>query len=101
MQQKRCRSSRRRPPISRRRDAPPRRDPESYALIREGLTAHFDQDETTAREFFEEALARQKSNWSAYVNLALTEARLAQDFDGAILILDDALLEMTGGAWAR
>jgi hypothetical protein len=74
---------------------------ESYALVREGLAAHFDQEEAAAREFFEEALAREETNWSAHVNLALTEARLAQDFDKAILILDEALLEMTGGAWAR
>jgi tetratricopeptide (TPR) repeat protein len=67
---------------------------ESYVLVREGIDRHLEGKEDEARTAFERALALHPQNWAALVNLAATEARLADDPDRAIAILADALDEI-------
>jgi tetratricopeptide (TPR) repeat protein len=65
--------------------------PESYALVREGLDRHFNRDGVGARVAFEEALSLDSRNWSAAIDLAVTEARLAYDYERAVQVLERAL----------
>jgi tetratricopeptide (TPR) repeat protein len=69
-------------------------DAESYALVREGLTYHDAGDDAQAEDAFEAALQRDRRNWAAHVNLAMTKARASQDYREAIEILRLALSEM-------
>lgn len=69
---------------------------ESYALLRKGLDYHLAGKAVEARAAYREALDHNPENWAARVNLAVTEAHLAQRFRIAIEILVEALVDMTG-----
>lgn len=62
----------------------------SYALVREGLENELAGDTEAARAKFEQAHELDDRNWAASLNLAMTEARLANDYARAIEILDSA-----------
>jgi tetratricopeptide (TPR) repeat protein len=66
----------------------------SYALVREGLANQRDGDAQSARSKFEQARELDGRNWSASLNLAMTEARLAKDYRRAVEILDVAFREI-------
>jgi tetratricopeptide (TPR) repeat protein len=66
----------------------------SYALVREGLEKQRDGDAAGARHKFSQARELDGRNWAASLNLAMTEARLAKDYDRAIEILDVAFQEI-------
>jgi tetratricopeptide (TPR) repeat protein len=66
----------------------------AYALVREGLEKQRAGDVPAARSKFEEARDLDGRNWAASLNLAMTEARLAMDYDRAIEILDSAFCEI-------
>jgi tetratricopeptide (TPR) repeat protein len=71
---------------------------ESFALLREGIERHLAGDEEGARSAYEEALALYPLNWAARVNLALTEARLSNDYERATEILTEARDEMVAAS---
>jgi len=64
---------------------------ESYALVREGLDNYDAGDAPAAVEAFTHAIALDSKNWAARVNLAITLARLANNFDTAEEILAQSL----------
>jgi tetratricopeptide (TPR) repeat protein len=64
---------------------------ESYALAREGLDLHDAGDAVAAIDAFTEAIALDARNWAARVNLAITQARLAEDIAMAVAILAQAV----------
>jgi tetratricopeptide (TPR) repeat protein len=66
----------------------------AYAHVREGIVHHRAGDDQAARLAFEAALAESPANWVARVNLALTECRLADDYERGIYVLDEALHAM-------
>jgi tetratricopeptide (TPR) repeat protein len=71
---------------------------ESFSLLREGIERHRAADEEGARRAYEEALALYPGNWAARVNLALTEARLSDDYERAVEILAEARDEMVAAS---
>lgn len=60
---------------------------EAYALIREGLGRFAAGDTEQARKFYGRALEANPRSWTARVNLAMTEAQLAGNYDVALLLL--------------
>jgi hypothetical protein len=62
----------------------------AYALVREGIDEALAGDELAARVKFVQARDLDASNWAASLNLAMTEARLANDYTRAAEILDGA-----------
>ena len=62
----------------------------SYALVREGMEKQRAGDVAGARSRFSQARELDDRNWAASLNLAMTEARLANDYERAIEILDCA-----------
>lgn len=66
----------------------------SYALVREGLEKQRAGDAAGARHKFSQARELDGRNWAAGLNLAMTEARLARNYDRAIEILDSAFQEI-------
>lgn len=66
----------------------------SYALVREGLEKELAGDVEAARDTFSQARELDGRNWAASLNLAMTEARLARDYDRAVEILDRAFCEI-------
>jgi tetratricopeptide (TPR) repeat protein len=64
---------------------------ESYALVREGLDHYVAGNPSDAITAFEQALELDSRNWPAKVNLAVTKARLANDFDVSEAILEQAV----------
>lgn len=66
----------------------------SYALVREGLEKQRAGDTQGARTKFLRARELDGRNWAASLNLAMTEARLAQDYNRAVAILDSAFGEI-------
>lgn len=66
----------------------------SYALVREGLEKQLAGDAEAARNKFSQARELDARNWAASLNLAMTEARLAQDYDRAVEILGGAFREI-------
>jgi tetratricopeptide (TPR) repeat protein len=66
----------------------------SYALVREGLEKQRAGDAEAARAKFSQARELDGRNWAASLNLAMTEARLAKDYDRAVEILDSAFREI-------
>lgn len=66
----------------------------SYALVREGLEKQRAGDVDGARARFLQARELDGRNWAASLNLAMTEARLAQDYNRAVEILDSAFGEI-------
>jgi hypothetical protein len=66
----------------------------SYALVREGMEKQLAGDVDGARSKFSQARELDDRNWAASLNLAMTEARLAADYDRAIEILDNAFEEI-------
>ena len=61
---------------------------ESYVDVRDGLDQQLAGRYRQAREHYEHACALDDTNWSAQLNLAMTEARLNQDYGRAVAILD-------------
>lgn len=66
----------------------------SYALVREGLEKQRAGDVDGARSRFLQARELDGRNWAASLNLAMTEARLAKDYNRAVEILDSAFGEI-------
>ncbi|MEA2243382.1 MAG: hypothetical protein QOD24_2938 [Solirubrobacteraceae bacterium] len=66
----------------------------SYALVREGIEQQLAGDVEAARSKFLQARELDARNWAASLNLAMTEARLAKDYNRAIEILDVAFGEI-------
>jgi tetratricopeptide (TPR) repeat protein len=66
----------------------------SYALVREGIEQQLAGDIEAARSKFLQARELDGRNWAASLNLAMTEARLAKDYNRAIEILDTAFGEI-------
>jgi tetratricopeptide (TPR) repeat protein len=66
----------------------------SYALVREGMEKQRHGDVEGARHKFSQARELDDRNWAASLNLAMTEARLAKDYDRAIELLDGAFREI-------
>jgi tetratricopeptide (TPR) repeat protein len=67
---------------------------ESYALVREGLDRQLAGQYQAARDAYEAALALNRRNWAAFVNLTVLEARLAKNFPRSIKIGEEAWREM-------
>jgi tetratricopeptide (TPR) repeat protein len=68
----------------------------SFALARAGVGRQLDGDEAGAQGFYEQAIELNPRNWAARVNLALLLARRANNFEVAIAMLEETLLEMEG-----
>lgn len=60
---------------------------EAYALVRKGLDYQLAGEWRKARASYLEAIALDRSGWGAYVNLAVADAWLGNDFDSSIAML--------------
>jgi tetratricopeptide (TPR) repeat protein len=72
---------------------------ESFALVREGFDQQMAGNDQEARKAYEEALALDRRNWAARVNLAILEARLVADYPRSIQLLEDALQDFKRAAF--
>ena len=69
---------------------------DSYALVQQGLTYQLEGKDALAQAAYRSAITLNSDNWAAYVNLAVTEARLGRGPAAAVPIISDALDAMIG-----
>jgi tetratricopeptide (TPR) repeat protein len=70
------------------------RDAESYVYVRAGLDRQFAGEARQARRLFQSATTLMETNWAARLNLAMSEARVAQHYDRAVEILSASFEEI-------
>ncbi len=70
----------------------------AYALVREGLDFQLAEEWSKARACYLKAIGLNRRNWAAYVNLAVADAWLEEDFDTSIEMLSLGFSEVKKAA---